>query len=71
MAGFTVLMLGGYIAIRSTTGVCSHYEPIEDFDVERFKGIWYELQRDSSIMFESGECVTAQYGDRERGGVSV
>ena len=71
MSGFTLAMLAGYATLRTITGICPHYEALESFDVERFKGVWYELQRDTSIMFETGDCVTAQYGDREQGGVSV
>ena len=65
MSVFTGLSLSTYLGFRIGLGTCSRYEPIEDFDAARFKGVWYELQRDSEISFEDGECVTAQYGDTD------
>ena len=70
MTAATTVFFGGYVYLRAETGLCIRTEALDSFDVERFKGVWYELQRDSAIMFETGECVTAQYGDREKG-VSV
>ena len=71
MTIFTGTMIAGYTTLSLISGgSCPAYDPLDDFDVEAFKGVWYELQRDKDITFESGECVTAQYEDDERG-VSV
>ena len=46
-----------------TKGPCEAFEGNSSFEVEKYKGVWYEINRDKSITFESGDCVTAQYGD--------
>ena len=66
MSVFTGVMLSTYTGFRIAWGSCPRYDTIDDFDAAAFKGIWYELQRDSAIPFEDGECVTAQYGDNEK-----
>ena len=71
MSGFTAVFVVTYVTLRSVVGICPHFDELDSFDVERYKGVWYELKRDKDIVFETGECVTAQYGDREKGGVSV
>ena len=63
MSAFTGVMLGGYTVLSVITGgSCPIYEPLDSFDPDQFKGVWYELQRDAEISFETGECITAQYG---------
>ena len=71
MSIFTGIMFLGYIVLRTTVGSCPRFDPLDSIDVEAFKGVWYELQRDSTIGFQTGECVTAQYGDYENDRVSV
>ena len=63
MSVATSIFLSGYLTLRTVSGICYAYDPIEDFDAAKFKGVWYELQRDVDIFFETGECVTAEYGD--------
>ena len=64
MTAFTVLNLAGYFALRvGTVGPCDHFEGVKGLEVAKYKGTWYELQRDKSITFETGKCVTAEYGD--------
>ena len=70
MAVATGVFLIGDLLFRTLNGTCLRTESLTEFDVAKFKGVWYELQRDKDISFESGECVTAQYGDDSRG-VSV
>ena len=65
MSVATGVFFSTYVGLRVALGSCPTYEPIEDFNAEDFKGIWYEMQRDKSIQFETGECITAQYGDTE------
>ena len=36
-----------------------------------YKGTWYEMYRVKGSSGETGECVTAKYGDRDDGAVSV
>ena len=64
ITGFNMIV---YLYLRlATVGPCSHFAGTynADFDVEKFKGSWYELKRDVNIRFETGECVTAEYGDK-------
>ena len=58
-SGVFFLNLSGF---RFALGTCLPYQPIEDFNAKRFKGVWYEMQRDKTTSFETGDCVTAQYG---------
>ena len=64
MSVATGVFFSTYVGLRIAIGSCPTYEPIEDFDAENFKGIWYEMQRDKSF-FATGECITAEYGDTE------
>ena len=59
------LQMVGYISFRVAYGSCGRYDPIEDFDAEAFKGTWFELLRSKNIFFETGDCITAEYGDTE------
>lgn len=67
--GGVVLVLG-LVACKSPTppkGV----KPIEEFDAERYLGTWYEVAR-LDHRFERGlEQVTATYGKRSDGGLTV
>ena len=46
MSVFTGAALSTYTGFRITRGTCPVYEPIKDFDVEAFKGVWYTMQAD-------------------------
>ena len=63
MSVATGFFFSTYVGLRIAIGSCPTYEPIEDFYAESYKGIWYEMQRDKSIPFETGDCVTVQYED--------
>ena len=58
MSVATGVFFSTYVGFRIALGSCPAYEPIEGFDVKRYKGVWYEVQRDKSIPFETGDCVT-------------
>ena len=63
MSIFTGVMLLSYILVRLLTkGPCDTFEGMTGFEVEKYKGVWYEINRDKSILFETGDCVTAEYG---------
>ena len=55
----TGILTVAYLYGRVISDVCPNYEPLDSFDVAKFTGVWYELQRDESIRFQTGECVTA------------
>ena len=43
MSVATGVFFATYAGLRTSLGSCPAYEPIPDFDIERFKGVWYEL----------------------------
>ncbi len=44
-------------------GKCPTVSTIHDLDVSKYLGRWHEIQRDRSLVFETGlDCVTATYG---------
>jgi apolipoprotein D and lipocalin family protein len=60
-----VIFLSGCLGMPSTV------DPIEDFEIDRYLGKWYEIAR-LDHSFERGlEQITATYSLREDGGVSV
>ena len=62
MSTFTAVMLTGWVVLAILFGPCPNTEYMDKFEVDRYKGTWYELMRDENIAFESGTCVTAKYG---------
>ena len=40
---------------------------MENFQLERYLGRWYEMQRDKKIRFEKGEYATADYTLNKKG----
>jgi len=58
-------------ALAGCTGIPDGIEPVEDFELERYLGTWYEIGR-LDHRFERGlSNVTAEYSMREDGGVRV
>ena len=62
MSVATGFFFSTYVGLRIALGSCPAYDPIDGFDSDRYKGVWYEMQRDTSMTAETGECVTAEYG---------
>ena len=61
----TVLLLSG------CTGIPEGIDPVDDFELERYLGTWYEIAR-LDHSFERGlSNVSAHYSLREDGGVKV
>lgn len=57
--------------LSGCVGVAAGITPVQDFDVNRYLGTWYEIAR-LDHSFERGlEKVTADYSLREDGGVRV
>ena len=44
---------------------------MDNFDADKYLGVWYELRRAKNIPFEDGECVTAQYSKKDDGYIKV
>lgn len=64
-----LLMLA--LLVAGCTGIPDGIEPVEDFELDRYLGTWYEIAR-LDHRFERGlSNVTAQYSMRDDGGVQV
>ncbi|KAJ8041364.1 Apolipoprotein D [Holothuria leucospilota] len=56
-----------FLALFSPTlainwGRCPSVPTVDDFDVTKYYGKWYEIARSDNIPFENGaRCVTAEY----------
>ena len=65
-----ILALGG-LALAGCLGMPDGVRPVENFEIDRYLGKWYEIAR-LDHPFERGlEQVTAEYALRDDGGVSV
>lgn len=65
-------MLGGLVAaLGGRTGIPEGCHAIEGFDVKRYLGRWYEIARLDHSFERDMTDVTAHYGLREDGGITV
>lgn len=66
-----LLLLVGSSTLVGCLGMPSTVEPVDNFDLQRYLGKWYEIAR-LDHSFERGlQAVTADYAMREDGGVKV
>jgi apolipoprotein D and lipocalin family protein len=67
----TWLLLAVSVLVSACTGIPEGVEPIDDFQLNRYLGKWYEIAR-LDHSFERGlSRVTAEYRLRDDGGVKV
>lgn len=67
----TLFLTLGVGALLSCTGVPEGVEVVRDFEASRYLGKWYEIAR-LDHSFERGlQGVTAEYSEREDGGIDV
>ena len=60
-----------YFVLTGCVGIPDGIQPVQDFEVDRYLGKWYEIAR-LDHSFERGlQGVTAQYSLREDGGLKV
>lgn len=65
------MMLAALLAMAGCTGIPKGVMPIEDFEVSRYLGRWYEIAR-LDHTFERGLTqVSADYTLRDDGGITV
>ena len=65
------LAIGAEAAPR-LTGCPKDYSPMENFDLERYTGTWYEIVRDKYTPFELLQsCIGAEYTANDDGTVTV
>jgi apolipoprotein D and lipocalin family protein len=67
MNGFWAILL----SLAGCTSVPEGIEPVEDFDLERYLGTWYEIARLDHFYERGLSKVTAQYSKRDDGLVKV
>ncbi|WP_193754270.1 lipocalin family protein [Microbulbifer sp. Q7] len=66
-----ILLLCFLTLLTACTGIPEGVEPIDDFELQRYLGRWYEIAR-LDHSFERGlSRVTAEYSVRDDGGVRV
>ncbi len=53
------------------TGMPENVEPIDDFELNRYLGKWYEIARFDHSFEDGLDNVTATYTKRDDGGISV
>lgn len=67
----TRLLLIALLALGGCAGKPDNIKPVENFQVGKYLGIWYEIAR-IDHRFEKGlSRVTADYSKREGGGITV
>ncbi len=67
----TALMLSSLLSLSCSVGPPSGVTAVDNFDINRYLGTWYEIAR-LDHRFERGlDHVTAQYSLRDDGGVNV
>lgn len=65
------LLLAAGFLLAGCVGIPEGVEPVDEFELDRYLGTWYEIAR-LDHSFERGlEQVTAEYSVREDGGVRV
>lgn len=52
-------------------GRCPQISVVEDFDIARYLGRWYEIKSYPSLFAKAGKCAEANYGLNADGTVSV
>ena len=66
-----LLIISSLLLITACTGKPEKVFPIQDFEISRYLGTWYEVAR-LDHSFERGlQKVTAEYSLREDGGIDV
>ncbi|XP_057656922.1 apolipoprotein D-like isoform X1 [Diorhabda carinulata] len=54
-----------------SVGSCPNVETVQNFDVARYLGKWFEMERYFAIFELGGKCVTAEYSLHDNGTVHV
>lgn len=66
-----IILIIAVLLISSCIGIPSSVSPVDDFELDRYLGKWYEIAR-LDHSFERGlEQISAEYSLRDDGGVTV
>ncbi|XP_015438393.1 PREDICTED: apolipoprotein D-like [Dufourea novaeangliae] len=52
-------------------GACPNLEAMQNFDIIRYIGKWYEVERYFALFEFGGKCVTANYSQGENGSINI
>ncbi|XP_076663722.1 uncharacterized protein LOC143366491 [Andrena cerasifolii] len=52
-------------------GACPNLETMPSFDLKRYIGKWYEVERYFAVFEFGGKCVTANYSQDESGSIKI
>ena len=69
----SVAALLGLASAGFRTGKCLNPKLQDNFEIEKYVGVWYEQYRDYDFAFSdpSGECTVAEYSFNDDGSVKV
>ena len=67
----TIVSLVGSSFAALSWGFCPTPTLQANFDINQYVGPWYETARDSSILFEYGDCTQAKYTLNQDGTLQV
>ena len=56
-----LIWIGYFIARLTVGGNCERPELMESFDKAKYLGVWYEMYRSKTVLFEEDDCATATY----------
>lgn len=71
MRAFLAAVLLGLVSACSSLGLPKGVEPVNDFELEKYLGQWFEIARFDSFFERGLDNVTATYSLRDDGGVVV
>ena len=75
MKSFIATLALTSLAQAASINVCQQPEVQQDFDLDRYFGLWYEARRDKDCTFEGkvgvGKCNTATYSMTDDGTIHV
>lgn len=67
----TASIIGSAVGQVPFLGACPNVETMSNFDVERYLGKWYEVERYFAFFEFSGKCVIANYSQGDNGSVNI
>ncbi|XP_033226089.1 apolipoprotein D-like [Belonocnema kinseyi] len=59
--GILFLTYTGALAQVIDIGHCPKVTVVDDFDVTKYEGLWYEIKKYYAIFEKDGQCITANY----------
>ncbi|XP_014481899.1 PREDICTED: apolipoprotein D-like [Dinoponera quadriceps] len=67
----TLVVASAAMAQVPFLGICPNLETMPNFEIERYSGKWYEVERYFALFEFGGKCVTATYNMSENGSIKI